>query len=89
VSSVKRGASSDVAQRLVLGAGGFVSLSVMIAHSRRDVAELNGRARALMRTDGRLGDEQLYLPGGAFSKGDQMVVKLNDSRLAYATATVA
>jgi hypothetical protein len=30
---------------------------------------------------GRLGDQQIYLPGGAFSTGDQVVIKLNDSRL--------
>jgi ATP-dependent exoDNAse (exonuclease V) alpha subunit len=62
-------------------AAGNPATGVMIAHSRRDVAELNGRARARMRADGRLGDQQLYLPAGAFSTGDQVVVKLNDSRL--------
>jgi ATP-dependent exoDNAse (exonuclease V) alpha subunit len=73
----------DVMRRLVADwhAAGSLATSVMIAHRRRDVAELNGRARALMRADERLGDEQLHLPGGAFSTGDQVVVKLNDSRL--------
>jgi ATP-dependent exoDNAse (exonuclease V) alpha subunit len=73
----------DVVRRLVADwhAPGDPSTSVMIAHRRRDVAELNGRARALMRADGQLGAEQLYLPGGAFSTGDQVVVKRNDTRL--------
>jgi ATP-dependent exoDNAse (exonuclease V) alpha subunit len=53
----------------------------MIAHRRRDVAELNGRARALLARDGRLGPETLYLPAGAFAAGDHVVLKRNDSRL--------
>jgi ATP-dependent exoDNAse (exonuclease V) alpha subunit len=73
----------DVMRRLVADwhAAGNPATGVMIAHRRRDVAELNGRARMLMRADGRLGDQQLYLPGGTFSTGDQVVVKLNDTRL--------
>ena len=33
--------------------------AVMIAHRRRDVADLNGRAHALMRAAGALGDEEV------------------------------
>lgn len=81
----------DVMRRLVADwhIGGDPGTGVMIAHWRRDVAELNGRARALMRADGRLGDQQLYLPGGAFATGDQVVVKLTTAGWACATATVA
>jgi conjugative relaxase-like TrwC/TraI family protein len=54
--------------------------SIMIAHRRADVAELNRRARALMRADGRLGPEELVCGGAAFAVGDQVIVKRNDAR---------
>ena len=34
--------------------------AVMIAHRRRDVADLNGRAHALMREAGALGGEEIW-----------------------------
>jgi ATP-dependent exoDNAse (exonuclease V) alpha subunit len=61
--------------------GGDPASSVMIAHRRRDVAELNRRARALLHADHQLGDIELELPGGAFAVGDQVVLKLNDKRI--------
>ena len=42
--------------------------SVMIAHRRADVADLNGRARALMRASGALGDVELRLAAGALRR---------------------
>jgi conjugative relaxase-like TrwC/TraI family protein len=54
--------------------------SVMIAHRRADVRELNGRARAVMRVDGRLGDQELVAAGARFSVGDRVIVKRNDPR---------
>jgi conjugative relaxase-like TrwC/TraI family protein len=73
----------DVMRKLVSDwhAAGDPAESVMIAHRRRDVAELNGRARAALREAGRLGPVELQLPGGAFAAGDQVVLKLNDRRL--------
>ena len=73
----------DVMRRLVADwhGAGDPAASVMIAHRRTDVAELNGRARALLQQGSRLGNDQLYLPGGAFSTGDQVVIKLNDTRV--------
>ena len=50
---------------------------VMIAHRRDDVADLNARARERMRAAGRLGGDELVLPGGGFSVGDHVVVKRN------------
>lgn len=50
--------------------------SVMIAHRRVDVADLNGRA--LMRASGVLGDVELPLDGGAFAAGDRVVLRRND-----------
>jgi conjugative relaxase-like TrwC/TraI family protein len=55
--------------------------ALMIAFRRVDVADLNGRARALMRSSGRLGFDELTLPGGAFSVGDRVLLRRNDRRL--------
>ena len=48
--------------------------SVMIAHYRADVAELNGRARALMRADGQLGSNELSAADRTFASGDRVLV---------------
>jgi conjugative relaxase-like TrwC/TraI family protein len=72
----------EVTRRLVADwfKAGDADGSVMIAHRRRDVDELNGRARALLRAAGQLGEGELMLAGGSFAVGDQVVVKLNDRR---------
>lgn len=54
--------------------------TVMIAHRRADVAELNARARALLRVTGQLGAEELVTAGAAFAAGDRVLVKRNDGR---------
>jgi hypothetical protein len=54
--------------------------AVMIALRREDVRDLNGRARLLMRTAGRLGTSSIALRGGDFSPGDAIVTKLNHLR---------
>jgi ATP-dependent exoDNAse (exonuclease V) alpha subunit len=54
--------------------------AVMIAHRRADVAELNARARAVMRATGQLGADELVAAGAAFAAGDRVLVKRNDSR---------
>jgi ATP-dependent exoDNAse (exonuclease V) alpha subunit len=51
--------------------------AVMIALRREDVRDLNGRARLLMRSAGRLGTASIALRGGDFSPGDAIVTKLN------------
>ena len=56
--------------------------SVIIAHRRRDVAELNARARAFMAGTGRLGERAMTARGGSFSAGDVILVRKNASRLA-------
>ncbi len=58
--------------------------AVMIAFRRVDVADLNGRARALMRAAGALGEQELALAGGAFAVGDRVVLRRNDRRLGVA-----
>lgn len=55
--------------------------SVMIALRRRDVAELNALARALMHTHGRLGDERLTVGGREFAAGDRIVCLRNSDRI--------
>ncbi len=54
--------------------------SVMIAHRRADVRELNGMARAIMRADGRLGEQELVAGGARYSAGDRVLIKRNDAR---------
>ena len=54
---------------------------VMIAHYRADVRELNGRARAVMRSAGRLGPDELVAAGSRYAVGDRIVIKHNSARL--------
>jgi hypothetical protein len=58
--------------------------AVMIAYKRADVVDLNGRARALKRSAGALGESELRLPIGSFAVGDRVVVRRNDLRLTVA-----
>jgi len=55
--------------------------AVMLAVTRRDVAELNDLARAALRTAGRLGPDVLTVAGRGFAVGDVVVCGRNDSRL--------
>ncbi len=55
--------------------------AVMIAHRRSDVVDLNGRARALLRETGQLGDVELDAGGRMFAVGDRVVTSRNDRRL--------
>jgi ATP-dependent exoDNAse (exonuclease V) alpha subunit len=57
--------------------------AVMLAVRRRDVAELNARARQLMRANGKLGDDELVVHSDgvgtrAFAVGDLAVAQIND-----------
>lgn len=51
--------------------------ALMLAHRRSDVADLNGRAHALMRAAGALGDEEV----DGFATGDRVVLRRNDRGL--------
>jgi hypothetical protein len=62
-------------------AAGDPERAVMIAFRRVDVADLNGRARVLMRAAGKLGIEEVALPAGRFAAGDRVVLRHNDRRL--------
>jgi conjugative relaxase-like TrwC/TraI family protein len=55
--------------------------AVMLALRRADVADLNARARALMRESGALGSETLQLAAGEVSSGDRVLLRKNSRRL--------
>ena len=55
--------------------------ALMIAHRRRDVADLNARARERMRAMGRIGADELLTNGRAFAVGDRVVATRNDRSL--------
>lgn len=54
--------------------------TLMIAHRRSDVRDLNQRARTLIRKDGRLGPDELHVKEKAFAVGDQVIATRNDHR---------
>jgi hypothetical protein len=59
----------------------------MIAHRRRDVAELNVVARALMDAEGRLGRERIEISGREFRAGDRIVCLRNSDALGVRNGT--
>jgi conjugative relaxase-like TrwC/TraI family protein len=61
--------------------------NVMIAFERRDVAELNALARALMRANGSLGDHELVTSRSSFAIGDRVVCLRNNDRLGVKNGT--
>ena len=61
--------------------------NVMIALRRRDVAELNALARALMDSHGRLGADRLTISGREFAAGDRVVCLRNSDRLGVKNGT--
>jgi conjugative relaxase-like TrwC/TraI family protein len=64
-----------------------LSANVMIALRRRDVAELNALARALMDSHGRLGAERLTVSGREFAAGDRVVCLRNSDQLGVKNGT--
>ena len=55
--------------------------TVMLAHRRVDVRDLNEAARALLARAGRLGPDALAAGGREFRVGDRVVCRRNDERL--------
>jgi len=55
--------------------------ALMIAHRRRDVADLNARARDRMRASGRLGPDVLAVGERRFAVGDRVVTTRNQRAL--------
>jgi conjugative relaxase-like TrwC/TraI family protein len=54
--------------------------TLMIAHRRTDVRDLNDRARRRMRAAGRLGPDESSAGGRSFAVGDRVVMTRNDPR---------
>jgi ATP-dependent exoDNAse (exonuclease V) alpha subunit len=52
---------------------------LMIARRRVDEADLNARARVLMRRAGALGGDEVLIAGARFAVGDRVVVRANDA----------
>ncbi len=62
---------------------------LMIAARRSDVADLNERARSLMRAEGRIDDDELEVAGQRFSVGDRVMTLKNTRRLGVINGTRA
>jgi ATP-dependent exoDNAse (exonuclease V) alpha subunit len=55
--------------------------AVMLAQRRVDVADLNGRAHAMLRAAGALGEDELRVGGMGMAAGDWVMVRRNDRAL--------
>ncbi|MEA2435260.1 MAG: hypothetical protein QOG54_2717 [Actinomycetota bacterium] len=55
--------------------------AVMIAARKADVADLNDKARTILKAEGVLGDEELTFRGRSFSVGDEVMTLRNDRGL--------
>jgi hypothetical protein len=55
--------------------------AVMIARRGRDVADLNARARALLRSEGRLDGPAIEVGGAAYARGDHLVTRVNGPKV--------
>jgi ATP-dependent exoDNAse (exonuclease V) alpha subunit len=54
--------------------------ALMIAKLNREREALNERARELLRSEGRLGAEELIVGGRPFAVGDEVITRVNDQR---------
>jgi conjugative relaxase-like TrwC/TraI family protein len=54
--------------------------ALMVAKRNAEVRELNILARELMRSEGRLGAQELQVGGARFAVGDQVITRINDQR---------
>lgn len=55
--------------------------AVMIAARKADVADLNDKARTILKAEGILSDEELTIRGRSFSVGDEVMTLRNDRSL--------
>jgi hypothetical protein len=90
---IHQATTSDAAREMLVerwasaGAGGEDAL--MVAARLADVDDLNRRARAALRAQGRLGPDQLVLAGRAYTRGDVVLALRNDHRLGVLNGTRA
>lgn len=54
--------------------------ALMVAKRNSEVERLNATARELVRSEGRLGSEQVEVGGTPFAAGDQVITRINDRR---------
>jgi conjugative relaxase-like TrwC/TraI family protein len=54
--------------------------ALMVAKRNSEVERLNATARELLKTEGRLGVEEVEVGGSAFAVGDQVITRVNDRR---------
>jgi conjugative relaxase-like TrwC/TraI family protein len=52
--------------------------ALMVAKRNVEVERLNATARELVRSEGRLGAEEIEVGGAAFAAGDQVITRVND-----------
>jgi conjugative relaxase-like TrwC/TraI family protein len=52
--------------------------ALMVAKRNVEVERLNATARELVRSEGRLGSEEIEVGGAAFAAGDQVITRVND-----------
>ena len=63
--------------------------TIMVAGTKRNVDDLNDRARIKAHDAGRLGTEQLTIGGRDFAVGDEVIANRNDYRLGVLNGTRA
>ena len=61
--------------------------ALMLAPHRSDVADLNRRARRLLRSTGALGDPVLTIEGTPFAVGDHVAALRNHRRIGVLNGT--
>jgi conjugative relaxase-like TrwC/TraI family protein len=54
--------------------------ALMVAKRNSEVERLNATAREVLKTEGRLGGEQIEVGGQVFAAGDQVITRVNDRR---------
>jgi conjugative relaxase-like TrwC/TraI family protein len=54
--------------------------ALMVAKRNSEVERLNATARELLKTEGRLGAEEIEVGGQVFAAGDQVITRVNDRR---------
>ena len=52
--------------------------ALMVAKRNAEVERLNATARELMRSEGRLGNEEIEVGEARFAAGDQVITRVND-----------
>src|SRR5436305_439340 len=54
--------------------------ALMVAKRNSEVERLNATAREVLKSEGRLGEEQIEVGGQVFAAGDQVITRVNDRR---------